>query len=87
MAGGGNPTWPLAPFAGRLAAISETRQFTYAEWAGDAAQLAALVPLVFQLCTNTRGSLPGYVGFLNHRIAPVLSAGPWISDWSGMDAT
>lgn len=75
MAGGGKPTWPLAPFAGRLAAISESGQFTYAELAGEAAQLAARVPgrsLVFQLCENTLGSLLGYVGFLNHRIVPVL---------------
>ena len=75
MAGGGNPMWPLTPFAGRLAAISETGQFTYAELARESAQLAALVPgrsLVFQLCTNTLGSLLGYAGFLNHRIVPAL---------------
>lgn len=75
MAGGGNPMWQLAPFAGRLAAISETGQITYAELAGASEQLAAFVPprsLVFHLCANTLGSLLGYVGFLNHRVVPVL---------------
>lgn len=59
-----------------VAFIEDTgASITYAGLAEAAADIAGRIPprsLVFSLCANTIGSAAGYVGFLSHRIVPLL---------------
>lgn len=67
--------WNFDQYLERTVALSETAQLTYGELEAVGRRLAARIParsLVFQLCTNSIGSLAGYVGFLQHRIVPAL---------------
>lgn len=60
----------------RIAAIDDGgNSITYESLFDEAEKLAAQIgkrTLVFSLCTNSIGSLTGYVAFENHRIVPLL---------------
>lgn len=66
----------MAQFAQRIAAVSESGDIlSYSALCEEGEKLATAVQgrcLVFQLCSNTFGSLVGYTGFLRHGIVPVM---------------
>ena len=69
--------WNLADHADRVAVIDEQgNRYTYSVLSDESEAIASLVQsgrcLVFCLCQNEIGSLAGYLGFVNHRIVPVL---------------
>ena len=68
--------WNLLEFKDNTAVITEDGEtFSYARLSEETEALAAVVParcLVFNLCSNTAGSLIGYVSFLNHGIVPLM---------------
>ncbi|MBR0404359.1 MAG: AMP-binding protein [Eggerthellaceae bacterium] len=67
--------WDLQSFGSKTALVQDGDEYTYEQLAGLSAQVAALLParsLVFALCTNTLGSIAGYLGFLNGGIVPLL---------------
>lgn len=58
-----------------VALWTEACAITYTEFSTMADGVAAAIgkrSLVFLLCTNTPASIAGYVGFLRHRIVPVM---------------
>jgi acyl-coenzyme A synthetase/AMP-(fatty) acid ligase len=69
-------TWNIAEFDENVAAIDEDgRLYSYAFLHEHSNYLADKVggrKLVFCLCTNTIGSLIGYVAFVNNNIVPVM---------------
>ena len=68
--------WNLSEFNGNTALIDETgNQTTYAELEAAAYMLLSHVNsrvLAFNLCANEKGSLLGYVAFVNGGIVPVM---------------
>lgn len=68
--------WKLSDFGDQIAVVNETGdQISYKRLNEDVNALLKNIPgrcLVFNLCTNTLGSLTGYVAFLNGRIVPLL---------------
>lgn len=68
--------WNLEKFSGNQAIADEFgNRLTYGEMAWECQRIADAVGercLVFSLCTNTIGSVVGYVAFLNSRIVPAL---------------
>lgn len=68
--------WNLLKFKNNTALIDEQGCVcTYARLHQATEELAANIPnrsLVFSLCTNTIGSVIGYVSFLNHRMVPLM---------------
>ena len=68
--------WNLRKYKGNTAVITDNGQYVSYEGLADLcdelAQKIAARSLVFCLCTNTIGSLIGYVSFLNHNIVPVM---------------
>lgn len=68
--------WQLEKFKDNTAVIKEDGQkVSYGTFAGYCDELVKNIPhrcLVFNLCTNTIGSLIGYVGFLNSKIVPLM---------------
>ena len=69
--------WNLADHADRVAVIDEQgNRYTYSVLSDESEAIALQVQsgrcLVFCLCQNEIGSLAGYLGFVNHRIVPVL---------------
>ncbi len=68
--------WNLLEFKENTAVITDSgEEFSYARLAEETEALAAQVParcLVFNLCSNSVGSLIGYVSFLNHGIVPLM---------------
>ena len=68
--------WNLSTFKNHTALVDEKGEvWTYARLAQAAGELAEHMPrrcLVFSLCSNTPGSVVGYVTFLNHRIVPLM---------------
>ena len=68
--------WNLLEFKDNTAVVTEDgKTFSYARLSEETEALAAVVPdrcLVFNLCSNTAGSLIGYVSFLNHGIVPLM---------------
>lgn len=71
-----NTMWNLLEFKDNTAVVTEDgKTFSYARLSEETEALAAVVPdrcLVFNLCSNTAGSLIGYVSFLNHGIVPLM---------------
>lgn len=63
-------------FGEKIAAISEDQQtITYAQIGAYAKEIGKVIParkLVFCLCTNTIGSMSGYLSFLQNRIVPLM---------------
>lgn len=68
--------WNLVKYQNHLALIDEYGgAMTYGELAGEGDRIAAAAGercLVFSLCTNSIGSVTGYVSFMNSGIVPVL---------------
>ncbi|MDR0747539.1 MAG: AMP-binding protein [Helicobacteraceae bacterium] len=69
--------WNLADFEGRVAAVDEQYgSFSYADLDRETRRLAVLVDpprsLIFCMCTNTIGSLIGYVAFINNKSVPLM---------------
>lgn len=68
--------WDLYKYATKTAVIDDCGQsLTYAELADANERLIAQIDgrcLVFSMCSNTLGSLVGYVGFLNGHIVPAM---------------
>jgi len=68
--------WNSDPFLDNTAAIDEAGGiYTYHDLQSEGDKLAHTIGgrvLVFCLCTNTIGSLLGYVTFINNRIVPVM---------------
>lgn len=68
--------WDLLKYRNNTAVITDNGQcFSYGDLADlcdELAQKIAARSLVFCLCTNTIGSLIGYVSFLNHNIVPLM---------------
>lgn len=68
--------WDLAKYRDHPALIDEYGgSMTYGELAEEGGRIAAAVGkrcLVFSLCTNSMGSIVGYVSFINAGIVPVL---------------
>lgn len=69
--------WRLTEFADNTAIIDEQgKQFSYTELEAESKKLVdsfqAKRCLVFVLCENQLGSLLGYVGFINHKIVPLM---------------
>lgn len=69
--------WNLTNYADHIAIIDESgKQYTYLTLANESDAIASQIKsgrcLVFCLCQNEIGSLAGYLGFINHRIVPVL---------------
>lgn len=67
--------WNCRQHSTREAAVSETARLTYGGLAEEMERLAECISrrcLVFQLCTNSIGSLAGYAAFLENRIVPLL---------------
>lgn len=68
--------WDLQKYAENTAVIEDGgRQTSYAELHEYCRRFAAHVParsLIFNLCSNTLGSLIGYVACLNHKIVPLM---------------
>ncbi len=68
--------WNLKKFNNRIALKDESCfSITYGELEGFAYRLAESIGkrcLMFCLCTNTVGSVAGYVSFMEHKILPVL---------------
>lgn len=63
----------------KIALISDNgKQMSYAELQREADRLGKVIEkrcLVFSLCTNSIGSVVGYVGFMRNRIVPLLLSG------------
>lgn len=68
--------WKLSEFKNNIAVISEDDQsITYSELFKLSQNLMNNIPkrcLVFNLCTNSLGSLLGYVTFLNNEVVPLM---------------
>lgn len=68
--------WNLQKFADNVAVVDEFgKQTTYSQLKNYCDELISKVSrrcLVFNLCSNTLGSLVGYVGFLNHNVVPLM---------------
>jgi acyl-CoA synthetase (AMP-forming)/AMP-acid ligase II len=68
--------WNLADFGDRAAAVLEDGSaVSYAVLERETEKLASRIAercLAFVLCGNCIGSLIGYVGFINHRIVPLM---------------
>ncbi len=68
--------WELHKFAENTVIAEETGVLvTYGELEQEGKKLAAVIGdrcLVFSMCSNTVGSVLGYVSFMQHRIVPVL---------------
>lgn len=68
--------WNLLEFKDNTAVVTEDGEtFSYAQLHQKTEALASNIParcLVFNLCSNTVGSLIGYVSFLNHGIVPLM---------------
>ena len=68
--------WNFNSFENNIAVTAEDgSSYSYGDLDGFSKSLGNELPsrsLVFILCTNTIGSLAGYVGFLQHRIVPLL---------------
>ena len=68
--------WDLIKFSNNTAVITEYgNQVTYTELDKYCNELSAQIDyrcLVLNLCTNTLGSLVGYLGFLNAKIVPLM---------------
>ncbi|WP_294158497.1 AMP-binding protein [uncultured Selenomonas sp.] len=65
----------LERYGSAVALVEEGRAVPYRELVAAADRVAAAVgqrALVFLFCTNTAASIAGYVGFLRHRIVPVM---------------
>lgn len=71
-----NTMWNLLEFKDNTAVITEDGEtLSYERLSEETEALAAIIParcLVFNLCSNTIGSLIGYVSFLNHGIVPLM---------------
>lgn len=71
-----NTMWNLLDFKDKTAVVTENGEtFSYAQIDEATRALASHIPsrcLVFNLCSNTIGSLIGYVAFLNHGIVPLM---------------
>ena len=71
-----NTMWNLLEFKDNVAVVTEDgKKFSYIQLNDETEVLAASVPdrcLVFNLCSNTIGSLIGYVSFMNHGIVPLM---------------
>lgn len=68
--------WNLTKYSSNIAIITDSAEvITYQDLDDAALQLKERIPgrcLVFSFCTNQKGSLLGYVTFLNNQIVPVL---------------
>lgn len=68
--------WNLNKFKENIAVIEESgKEFSYDEICTLSEQLKGYLPsrsLVFNLCSNTLGSLVGYITFLNNRVVPLM---------------
>lgn len=68
--------WDLTKFKDSTAIIEEDgKKVSYGTLAGYCDELAKKIPnrcLVFNLCSNTLGSLIGYISFINKRIVPLM---------------
>lgn len=69
--------WNLADHAENIAVIDEQgEKYTYAQLSSISGEIANHVQggrcLVFCMCRNEIGSLAGYLGFVNHRMVPVM---------------
>ena len=68
--------WNLLEFKDNTAVVTEDGEtFSYARLNEETEALADVIPsrcLVFNLCSNTIGSLIGYVSFVNHGIVPLM---------------
>ncbi len=68
--------WDLEPYHDHTALLDEAGiTMSYGELSAVGAKIACAADgrcLVFSLCTNSIGSVAGYVSFLNHGIVPVL---------------
>lgn len=68
----------LAQYGPRTALISQEGQaVSYSEmlrWADEIGQAVGKRCLVFSMCRNSPASVTGYIGFLRHRIVPVMVA-------------
>lgn len=66
----------IEKFGDRVAAINDdNKSFTYSDLKKIELEIKEIISkrtLVFSLCSNTIGSLAGYVSFLNNRIVPLL---------------
>ena len=71
-----NTMWNLLEFKNNTAVVTESGEvFSYARLNEETESLAAVIHnrcLVFNLCSNSIGSLIGYVSFLNHDIVPLM---------------
>ena len=71
-----NTMWNLPEFKDNIAVVTEDgKKFSYGQLNDETEALAAFVPgrcLVFNFCSNTIGSLLGYVSFINHGIVPLM---------------
>lgn len=71
-----NTMWNLLEFKDNIAVVTEDgKKFSYGQLNDETEALAAVVPgrcLVFNFCSNTIGSLLGYVSFINHGIVPLM---------------
>lgn len=71
-----NTMWNLPEFKDNIAVVTEDgKKFSYGQLNDETEALAAVVPgrcLVFNFCSNTIGSLLGYVSFINHGIVPLM---------------
>ena len=71
-----NTMWNLLKYKDNTAVVTENEEtFSYAQLHQKTEALASNIParcLVFNLCSNTVGSLIGYVSFLNHGIVPLM---------------
>lgn len=68
--------WNFKEYTNNIAFIEDTGiQLTYAELQKEVCRLGSIVGkrcLVFSMCSNTIGSVIGYVGFMKNSIVPVL---------------
>ena len=68
--------WNLLEFDSHTALVNEKDEIcTYAQLYRESEGLAEHIDgrcLVFSLCSNSMGSVLGYVAFLNHRIVPLM---------------
>ena len=68
--------WNLLEFDSHTALVNEKDEIcTYAQLYRESEGLAEHIDgrcLVFSLCSNSMGSVLGYVTFLNHRIVPLM---------------
>ena len=71
-----NTMWNLPEFKDNIAVVTEDgKKFSYGQLNDETEALATFVPgrcLVFNFCSNTIGSLLGYVSFINHGIVPLM---------------